>query len=128
MTSLPLVSWISRGFTIYFSTEAERTKFLANTAVALRMLAVGPLIASTYYHTVDVNIYEAHYTAFLFGDDSGLLAAKASFTGYYSASGFQGDSDRRYQHRHGLLMTPKEIMRMDLFPTDAVAPMRGRRW
>lgn len=77
---------IKGGFTIYFSTEAERAKFLANTAVALRMLAVGPLIASTYYHTVDVNIYEAHYTAFPFGDDSGLLAAKVAFTGYYSAS------------------------------------------
>lgn len=77
---------IKGGFTIYFSTEAERTKFLANTAVALRMLAVGPLIASTYYYTVDINIYEAHYTAFPFSDDSGLLAAKVAFTGYYSAS------------------------------------------
>jgi len=77
---------IKGGFTIYFSTEAERTKFLANTAVALRMLAVGPLIAATYYMTVDVNIYEAHYTAFPFADDSGLLAAKVAFTGYYSAS------------------------------------------
>ncbi len=77
---------IKGGFTIYFSTEAERTKFLANTAVAIRMLAVGPLIAATYYHTVDINIYEAHYTAFPFGDDSGLLAAKVAFTGYYSAS------------------------------------------
>ena len=75
---------IKGGFTIYFSTEAERTKFLANTAVAIRMLATGPLIASTYYHTVDINIYEAHYTAFPFGDDQGLLAAKVAFTGYYS--------------------------------------------
>lgn len=77
---------IKGGFTIYFQNETERTKFLANTAVALRMLAVGPLIASTYYYTVDVNIYEAHYTAFPFGDDQGLLAAKVAFTGYYSSS------------------------------------------
>lgn len=77
---------IKGGFTIYFQNETERAKFLANTAVALRMLAVGPLIASTYYYTVDVNIYQAHYTAFPFGDDSGLLAAKVAFTGYYSAS------------------------------------------
>lgn len=77
---------IKGGFTIYFSTEAERTKFLANTAVALRMIATGPLIAATYYYTVDVNIYEAHYTAFPFGDDAGLLAAKVNFTGYYSAA------------------------------------------
>ncbi len=77
---------IKGGFTVYFQNETERAKFLANTAVALRMVATGPLIASTYYHTVDVNVYEAHYTAFPFGDDSGLLAAKAAFTGYYSAS------------------------------------------
>jgi hypothetical protein len=77
---------IKGGFTAYFQNETERAKFLANTAVALRMLATGPLIASTYYNTVDINIYEAHYTAFPFGDDAGLLAAKATFTGYYSAS------------------------------------------
>lgn len=77
---------IKGGFTIYFQNETERAKFLANTAVALRMIATGPLIASTYYYTVDLNVYEAHYTAFPFGDDSGLLAAKVAFTGYYSAS------------------------------------------
>lgn len=77
---------IKGGFTIYFSTEAERTKFMANTAVALRMLATGPLIASTYYHTVDINVYEAHYKAFPFGEDSGLLAAKVEYNGYYSTS------------------------------------------
>ena len=79
---------IKGGFTAYFQNETERAKFLANTAVALRMVATGPLIVSTYYNTVDINIYEAHYTAFPFGDDAGLLAAKATFTGYYSA----GDS------------------------------------
>lgn len=77
---------IKGGFTIYFQNETERNKFLANTAVALRLLAVGPLIAATYYYTVDVNIYEAHYTAFPFGEDQGLLAAKVEYTGYYSAS------------------------------------------
>lgn len=77
---------IKGSFTIYFQNETERAKFLANTAVAIRVLAVGPLIASTYYHTVDVNIYEAHYKAFPFGEDQGLLAAKVEFNGYYSTA------------------------------------------
>lgn len=75
---------ISGKFTVYFQSETERNKFLANTAVALRMVATGPLIASTYYYTVDINVYEAHYTAFPFADDNGLLAAKVDFKGYYS--------------------------------------------
>lgn len=79
---------IKGGFTIYFQNETERAKFLANTAVTIRVLAVGPLIAASYYNTVDINIYEAHYKAFPFGEDQGLLAAKVEFVGCYST----GDS------------------------------------
>ena len=45
-----------------------------------------------YYYTIDINIYEAHYKAFPYGEDQGLLAAKASFDGFY-ASGSSKDMD-----------------------------------
>jgi hypothetical protein len=77
---------IDGGFTIYFQNTTERDKFIANTSVALRMLAVGATIASTYKYTTDINIYAAKYKAFPYGENQGLLAAKATFEGYYSAS------------------------------------------
>lgn len=77
---------IKGSFLIYFANTTERDKFVANTAVALRMLSVGATIASTYKYTVDINVYEAHYDAFPYGEDQGLLAAKASFEGFYSSS------------------------------------------
>lgn len=77
---------IKGGFLIYFANTTERDKFIANTAVAIRVLSVGATIASTYKYTVDINVYEAHYDAFPYGEDQGLLAAKASFEGFYSSS------------------------------------------
>jgi hypothetical protein len=77
---------IKGGFLIYFANTTERDKFIANTAVAIRVFSVGATIASTYKYTVDINIYEAHYDAFPYGEDQGLLAAKASFEGFYSSS------------------------------------------
>jgi hypothetical protein len=79
---------VEGGFTIYFDSLTERNKFLANTAVALRILCEGEVISGAIKHTIDINIYEAHYKAFPYGEDSGLLAAKASFDGFYSV----GDS------------------------------------
>lgn len=75
---------ISGGFEIYFADATERDKFLANTAVALRILSTGSVIASTYKYTIDINIYEAHYKAFPYGEDQGLLAAKATYEGFYA--------------------------------------------
>jgi hypothetical protein len=77
---------IDGGFTIYFSSATERDKFIANTAVALRILMVGPNIESTYYYTVDINLYQCHYKAFPYGEDQGLLAAKATFEAVYNSS------------------------------------------
>lgn len=77
---------IKGSFLIYFANTTERDKFIANTAVALRLLSIGATIASTYKYTIDINIYEAHYDAFPYGEDQGLLAAKATFEGYYSTS------------------------------------------
>lgn len=77
---------IKGGFTIYFANTTERDKFIANTATTIRILSVGATIASTYKYTTDINIYEAHYDAFPYGEDMGLLAAKASYEGYYSTS------------------------------------------
>jgi hypothetical protein len=77
---------ISGSFLIYFTSATERAKFLANTSVALRMLVAGETISGTFKHSVDINIYDARYKAFPYGEDIGLLAAKASFEGYYSVS------------------------------------------
>jgi hypothetical protein len=77
---------IDGGFTIYFSSATERDKFIANTAVAIRILMVGANIASTYYYTVDINLYSCFYKAFPYGEDQGLLAAKVTFESVYSAS------------------------------------------
>jgi len=77
---------IDGSFTIYFQNTTERDKFLANTTSAIRVLMVGSTIASTYKYTVDVNVYAANYKAFPYGEDQGLLAAKATFEGVYSSS------------------------------------------
>lgn len=77
---------ITGGFTIYFQNTTERDKFIANTASAIRILSIGATIASTYKYTIDINIYAAHYKAFPYGEDDGLLAAKAQYEGHYSTS------------------------------------------
>lgn len=80
----PLI--VEGGFLIYFQSATERDKFIANTSVALRILAEGETIASSYEYTMDINIYEAKYKAFPYGEDQGLLAAKVSFEGFYNTS------------------------------------------
>lgn len=77
---------IDGSFLIYFADLTERNKFLANTAVAIRVLAQGATIAGSSKWACDINVYEAHYKAFPYGEDQGLLAAKASFEGVYSTS------------------------------------------
>lgn len=77
---------VEGGFTIYFEDSTERDKFLANTASALRMTITGQQIESPYNYEVDINVYAAHYKAFPFREDEGLLAAQVEFQGYYSAS------------------------------------------
>jgi len=71
---------------VYFQNATERDKFIANTSVALRFLVEGATIASTYKYTTDINIYDARYKAFPYGEDEGLLAAQAQFEGFYSTS------------------------------------------
>jgi hypothetical protein len=77
---------IDGGFLIYFTSTTERDKFIANTDVAIEIIATGATIASTFKYTVDINIYKARYKAFPYGEDSGLLAAKVSFEGFYDTS------------------------------------------
>jgi hypothetical protein len=77
---------IDGSFMIYFDSATERDKFIANTAVALRCLAQGATIAGSSKYAIDINIYEARYKAFPYGEDQGLLAASVQFEGYYSTS------------------------------------------
>lgn len=77
---------IEGGFTVYFENVTERDKFIANTAVVLRILSEGATIAGTSKYGVDITLYQAHYKAFPYGESDGLLAAKATFEGFYSTS------------------------------------------
>ncbi len=77
---------IEGSFLIYFANTTERDKFLANTAVAIEIVASGSTIAGSSKYKIDTNIYEAHYKSFPYGEDQGLLAAKASFEGFYSTT------------------------------------------
>ena len=75
---------IKGSFTAYFTSETERAKFLANTTTTFQILSVGDVAATTYYYTVDLNLYDIRYTAYPFGEDAGLLAAKVTFDGFYA--------------------------------------------
>lgn len=77
---------IEGGFTVYFESETERDKYLANTSVSIRILMTGATINGSSAWTLDINVYGARYKAYNFTDDSGLLASKVQFKGYYSAS------------------------------------------
>ena len=77
---------VEGGFTAFFENATERDKFIANTAVALRMNSQGATIAGSSKFGVDINIYAAHYKAYPYGEDEGLMAAKATFEGFYSSS------------------------------------------
>lgn len=77
---------IDGDFSIFFDSTTERDKFLANTAVAIRILAQGATIVGSTKWTTDINIYEAHYKAHPYGEKNGLLAAKASFEGFYNSN------------------------------------------
>lgn len=77
---------IEGGFTVFFTDLTERNKFLANTAVALRIVTQGDVLAGTEKYKIDINLYEAHYKAFPYGEESGLLAAKVTFECFYSVS------------------------------------------
>jgi hypothetical protein len=73
---------------VFFQNATERAKFLANTTNTLQFLMEHDVIEDTYKYTVDINVYKAQYTAYAYGDEDGLLAAKVEFKGVYSS----GDS------------------------------------
>lgn len=75
---------ISGGFTIFFQDEVQRNKFLNNTSLSLQMLVEGETISAPHKYTVDVSLPEVRYTAFPYGEDSGLLAAQAEFEAFFN--------------------------------------------
>lgn len=77
---------ISGSFLVYFENATERDKFIANTAVALNIVCTGATIVSSSSWKINMNIYEAHYKTYPYGEDDGLLAAKVTFDGFYSSS------------------------------------------
>lgn len=77
---------VSGGFTIYFQSTTERDKFLAGSTTAVRVLSQGDAIYGSTKWKNDIVLYDCRYDAFAYGEDEGLLAAKATFQAYYSTS------------------------------------------
>ncbi len=77
---------ISGGFTIFFTSTTERDKFLANTQVAIRIIAAGSTIIGSSKWKIDQNIYAAKYKDYPYTEEQGLLAAKVQFEGEYSVA------------------------------------------
>lgn len=73
-------------FNAYFESEAQRTKFLANTAVALTITLQGNAIGAAFNKMV-ITLPEIHYKAYPFGNLDGLLGAAVSWDAYYNISG-----------------------------------------
>lgn len=71
---------------VFFQSETERAKFLANTGVALRALIQHSVISGSFYWAVDLPITDARYKAYPFAYEDNLLAAKADFQGYHNGT------------------------------------------
>ncbi len=76
----------SGSFVIFFENATQRDNFIANTAQAVQFLIEGAIIASTYKYTIDVSFPKAHFTAFPYEDEGGLLAAKVTFEAFYDTA------------------------------------------
>jgi len=68
---------------IYFESEAQRNKFLSNSAVSLKIELIGSELEGGINRKLVITLPEIHYTAFPFGDLDGLLGASVSFNAYY---------------------------------------------
>lgn len=77
---------VTFGMDILFSAETERDKFIAGTAVAIRALMEGAVIASTYKWTVDLPITAGYYKAYPYQWQDNLLAAKVEGEGYHNGT------------------------------------------
>lgn len=74
---------ISGSMIVYFTSETQRAKFLANTAVALEITVTGSLIGGAVYNKLVITLPEIHYNAFDYGNQDGVLAAACTFNAFY---------------------------------------------
>jgi hypothetical protein len=77
---------VTGSMVIFFTGTTERDKFFANTAVAIRALMEGAVIASTYKYTVDLPVTAAKYKAYPLGYEDNILACKVDFEGYHNGA------------------------------------------
>lgn len=70
---------IGGGFEIYFETEAQRAKFLANTAAAISIVLTGDVLQGSQSAKLQLNVKAAKYTAFPFGNVDDLLGAVVTY-------------------------------------------------
>lgn len=82
----PMPMMVTGDMMIFFQSETERDKFLANTGVALRMLIEGATIIGSHKWSVDLPITQAHYSSYPFAYEENLLGASVEFKGHYDGS------------------------------------------
>lgn len=74
-------------FTIYFESETERAKFLANTTTSAEALIEGSsALAGAEKLTVDLVLPKINYTAYPYDEEDSLLAAKVAFEAVYDST------------------------------------------
>lgn len=76
----------SGSFVIYFENETERAKYLANTSSSINIDIDGDTIAGSIKYALHLNLYNIQYSAYPFGDEDGLLAAKVTWQAKYSTN------------------------------------------
>jgi len=78
---------ISGGFDIYFTSEDERTKFLATTVQDLEIIAEGNAMTGVATKdSIDIIIPEIQYQAYPFDYKDDLLAASVKFSANYNVA------------------------------------------
>lgn len=73
-------------FVIYFESDTERDKFIANTTNSIEFLIEGNTADGAFKNTLDVLFPKIHYKAYPYGESEGLLAAEVEFRAVYDTA------------------------------------------
>lgn len=73
-------------FTIFFASETERNKFLANTSQSMELVLTHSDALGILNYKIDITLPKIQYEAYPFDDEEGLLAAKVDFKAVYDSS------------------------------------------
>lgn len=81
---------VSGTMTVYFDSETERNKFLANNPSDIEIILEGDEIETGIKHTLKFVLPRVHYTAFPFSNVDGLLGSSVTFNAYFSVGNQYG--------------------------------------